>query len=48
MGAMEELNLRPGVITGDDVLKVFFSFFPIADFSSLSMLVQSNLLFLLS
>jgi len=22
MGAMKELNLKPGVITGDDVLKV--------------------------
>lgn len=31
MGAIKDLNLKAGVITGDDVLKVFLSISPIAD-----------------
>jgi len=46
MGAMSELGLKAGVITGDDVLKAFLSFYPITDSSSLNMLEQINLLFL--
>ena len=35
MGAMKDLNLKAGVITGDDVLKVFLSISPIADVEQL-------------
>jgi hypothetical protein len=42
MGATEELGLKPGVITGDDVLHVTFPKSDCSRTSSLNMLVSIN------
>lgn len=39
MGAMQELGLKPGVITGDDVLHVVF---PLSDYSQLALRICSK------
>lgn len=46
MGATEELGLKPGVITGDDVLRVAFPKSDCLRNSSLNMLASINSPFL--